>query len=460
MTRRHLPGQLVVRTSPGTELERIAAHRDVRAGAAAAALALDGGGAIDRVIRRHTTALQASRAFYSRRGLGLGLGNGHLDYDGLEHELGLARTFRVYVDPGASIEALVAALLAVDTIETATPAYLCETPFANAVPAAHRIDRARALIGADRALAIEPGDSALIVALIDSGVELDHKELADRLRPGVSSVALHEPTVDDLHVISGAHARLQDVSDDQGHGTACAGLIAAIGYVVGRGLAGAARLLPIRALCGALAPGATHPTAIGLIPDIDSGLKTAVDLGARIINLSFGTAEDDVGDDAIPHVEAVRYALARECILIAAAGNSGKTTRFYPAALPGVIAVGAVDDERHPAAFSTRGEHVVLCAPGVQIESASLDGYGVVSGTSFAAPLVTGACALLVAHAARHSRPLGPEAVKRILVSSASPFAVGADATGCGAGVLDVPAALAAVEALCRDDGEGEARAA
>ena len=90
----------------------------------------------------------------------------------------------------------------------------------------------------------------MIVGLVDSGVDHDHRELADMLRPGVSSVALRDPTVDDLHVISGAHARLQDVTDDQGHGTSCAGLLAAIGYVIGRGIAGAARLLPIRALCG------------------------------------------------------------------------------------------------------------------------------------------------------------------------------------------------------------------
>jgi subtilisin family serine protease len=448
----------VIRTAPGTELERIATHRDVRVGAAPAALQLDGDGAIDRTFRRHTIAIQATRAFYSRRGLALGIGNGHVDYEDLERELGLARTFRVYVDPSTSIRELVDDLRSIAQIESATPAYVCELPFSSTLPIQH-IDRARELIGADRALAMEPGDSALIVALVDSGVDLDHQELADKLRPGVSSVGLREPTIEELHVISGARARLQDVSDDQGHGTACAGLIAAIGYSVGRGLAGAARLLPIRALCGALAPGAKRPTAIGLIPDIDSGLKTAIDLGARVLNLSFGTPEDELGDDAVPHVEAVRYALARECILIAASGNSGTRTRYFPAALPGVIAVGAVDEQRRPAVFSTRGDHVTLCAPGVQLASATIDGYGVQSGTSFAAPLVTGACALLVARAARHSRPLGAEAVKRILIETVSPFAAGVDTTGCGAGILDVPAALAAVDAFCRED-EGEARAA
>jgi len=103
MTRRTIPGQLVIRTAKGTELEEIATHRDVRTGAASAALGLDGGGSIDKVLHRHTIALQASRTYYSRRGLALGAGCGHLDYDDLEHELGLARTFRIYVDPTASI---------------------------------------------------------------------------------------------------------------------------------------------------------------------------------------------------------------------------------------------------------------------------------------------------------------------------------------------------------------------
>jgi hypothetical protein len=473
--RLHARGQLVVRTAAGFEMESssapITAHRDVRAGAATAALALDRGGVIDRTIRRRTPAMQVTRAFYSKHGLsaGLGHGSGHVGYDALEHELGLSRTFRVDVAPDAPLGALAQDLSALENVEMATPAYLCQTPFADAGPARNLkerqagIDRARALIGADSALALEPGDTALIVGLIDSGVDADHPELSGSLRPGVSSVGIQSDSIEgDLHILSGAHAQLQDVTDDEGHGTACAGLLCAIGYRIGRGLAGVARLLPIRALCGALAPGGRRPTAIGLLPDIDSGLKTAVDLGARILNLSFGTPEDQLDGGPVPHVEVVRYALARDCILIAASGNTGQTDRFFPAALPGVIAVGAVDDDRRPAAFTTRGDHVALSAPGVNIASAGIDGYASHNGTSFAAPFVTGACALLVARAARQSRPLGPEAARRILVASSSPFAPGTDASGCGGGILDVPAALAAVDASFRQDFDSEpgARAA
>lgn len=457
--RAHAAGHVVVRTRPGFEMSRVSAHRDVRAGAAPMAHALDGGGAIDRSILRRTSRMAVSRAFYSRRGLDLGVGYGDREYDDLEHELGMARTFRVAVDPDAPVPALVAELRALEAVETATPAYLCTTPFASAAPARGE-GRAREIIGAARALAIEPGDTSLIVGLVDSGVDYDHPELVGRLRPGVSSVALKPNWSEgDLRVITGAHPSLQDVADDEGHGTGCAALIAAIGYQIARGSGGACRLLPIRALCGATTGGGQPATAIGLLPDIDSGLKTAVDLGARVINMSFGTPEEDVEGD-VPHIEVVRYALMHDCILIAASGNTGRAGRYFPAALPGVIAVGAVDDELRPAVFTTRGDHVAISAPGVRIATAGIDGYVEHSGTSFAAPFVTGACALLVARAARWSRPLGPEAARRILMDSAQPFAAGANTTGCGAGILDMPAALSAVDALCRKDHEIDAEAA
>src|SRR5262249_3420171 len=123
----------------------------------------------------------------------------------------------------------------------------------------------------------------------------------------------------------------------------------------------------------------------------------------------------------------------------------GEVMKFYPAALPGVIAVGAVGPNGEPSAFSTRGDHVALCAPGEGIPSAGVGGYQSMTGTSFAAPFVTGACALLLASAARRSRPLSPVAIRQLLVRSARPFGRGSGA-GSGAGILDVPRALGALE--------------
>jgi subtilisin family serine protease len=199
-------------------------------------------------------------------------------------------------------------------------------------------------------------------------------------------------------------------------------------------------------------------TALGAITDIDLGLKISIDLGARIFNLSFGTPESALRkDDPRPHADIVAYARRRGCVLIAASGNSGDTTRYYPACLDGVIAVGAVSADRTPTSFMTRGDHVDLCAPGERIVSTGIGGLQLNTGTSFAAPFVTGACALLMARAARLSQPLESDEVRDVLMRTAAPFPAGASTIGCGAGILDVPAALRAIEEPA-DDGREESK--
>jgi subtilisin family serine protease len=137
-------------------------------------------------------------------------------------------------------------------------------------------------------------------------------------------------------------------------------------------------------------------------------------------------------------------------VLVAASGNSGDATRYYPACLDGVIAVGSVGADSSPSAFTTRGDHVDLCAPGERIVSTGIGGLQVNTGTSFAAPFVTAACALLLARAARLSQALDADAVRDL-----RPFARASAAAGCGTGVLDVPAALRAL-ADSGDDDEAE----
>jgi len=141
-----------------------------------------------------------------------------------------------------------------------------------------------------------------------------------------------------------------------GHGTACAGIIGALGIGMPAGLAGAAQLLPMRALGAALFPGKTQPVGIGAVSDLDMAMKIAVDLNAKVINMSFGT--DDAALDSAapkPHADVVAYALDRGCVLVAASGNSYGEAKYWPAAYPDVIAVGAMDRTGLPCAFSTRG---------------------------------------------------------------------------------------------------------
>jgi subtilisin family serine protease len=445
-----LPGKAIVRLAPGRGLEHIAPHRDVRTGRATAAHRFDRGGALDRVIARHSPALQVARQYVARRHA-LKSARRYLDWDPIEEAIGLSRTFRLEVDPAADVRALVQDLAALDDVEMAAPELACEMPLAVAAPARPAAKRdPLAMIGAARALQAEPGDSALIVGLVDTGVDLAHPELAGRLRPGLNTVTATD-LASEVTLLSGPRARLQDIADDHGHGTECSGLLVGRGIGIPAGLAGASPLLAVRALCGARIGAGGSVTAIGSLADIDSGLKTCIDLGARLINCSFGTPETALEEYGyVPHVNIVQYAEEHDCVLVVASGNNGDFVRFYPAALPGVLAVGSVGPDRRPSDFTSRGPHVVLCAPGEELPVATVgERYARASGTSFAAPLVTAACALMRARAARGSVSLTAATLRRILTETASPFASGANVDGCGAGVLDVPAALAAVDEAC-----------
>jgi subtilisin family serine protease len=119
--------------------------------------------------------------------------------------------------------------------------------------------------------------------------------------------------------------------------------------------------------------------------------------------------------------------------------------------------VGAVEDDLSPSSFSTRGEHVALCAPGRSIWTCGLDGLVPVSGTSFAAPFVAAACALLAARAERRAWPLDPELALEVLRSTTRPFSQ-PSVEACGSGVLDVAAALRALDQRIDDalDARGE----
>lgn len=455
MTPEHRPllrGRVLVTLRPGEADDDIAVQHDVRTGAMPATTRTRHA-AVDRVLRAFSPAMAVSRVFPSARNA-LRAGRQHLEYDDLEHTLGLASALRVDVDPAADPRALADALSSLSTVERAAPWYLCETPFDETRGADDDVDD---LVGAREALEMEPGDSTLIVAVIDSGVAMQHPELTRRLRPGFDAVDLSPDQVTErVEFVGDARFRDRVPEDEQGHGTCCASILCARGLAMPRGLAGAAELLPLRALAAARARGAKELTAVGSIADIDVCMKLAVDLGARVLNLSFGTPETALRrDDPVPHAALTQYALERGCVMVAAAGNDGSETAYFPAALPGVIAVAAVDRQRRPARFSTRGPHVALSAPGVGVRGATLrGGYRRHNGTSFAAPQVAGACALLLARAARHSSAASPALVRDLLARSAAPFAESARAEGFGAGVLDVPAALRLADVTFREDPE------
>ncbi len=445
------PTSLLVKLALGEAPEHVPALRDVVHGAQAAASSIDSG-PVDRILGENAGGFRAARLFEASGGPHQP-GCGHLGYDSVEQATGMARTLVLRVPAGTPVGPLCETLAQIPHVESASPDYVSVTPF-SALPWGGDLTdddgwSARRRVRMADAHAIESGDDSVVVGLVDSGISRRHPEFLRTFRPGFDTVRLESADLAPGIGLLGDHRRGDGNPEDQfvGHGMGCAGIIAAQGHAMPPGLGGGCRILPMRALAAARLPGRVGAVGLGSLSDLDLAVQLAVNLGAKVINLSFGTDDAALAPSSPkPHADVVEYALARGCILIAASGNNGRETRYWPAAHPGVIAVGAVADDGLPAAFSTRGDHVALCAPGEHVLTASIDdGYQYATGTSFAAPFAAGAAALLVARSHRRARPIDAGTVRRILMRTAQPFSTGPHA-GCGTGVLDAAAALAALD--------------
>ncbi len=254
-------------------------------------------------------------------------------------------------------------------------------------------------INAPQAWSSVTDTTALVVAVIDSGIRLDHPDLATQVwvnsgeTPGNYIDDDGNGQIDDVHGWHFYHGwtgttyvPMQDanIADDYGHGTHVAGIIgAATNNNVGiAGVAWGARVLPVKVL---------NQYGDGWYSDIAAGIVYAVDNGANIINLSLGGTVDS------PVLrEPIEYAQAHGVLVIAATGNTGGSV-LYPAAYDSVLAVAATDQSDQRAAFSNFGPEVDVAAPGVDIYSTWpwVTGYFTKSGTSMAAPHVAGVAALV-----------------------------------------------------------------
>jgi len=438
------PGRMILKLMLGESPESIPASADVRLGACEAATRIDGG-PIDRIVGKLAGRVRVTRV-HTAAASGFRPGTGHIGFNDLEHVIGLSRTFRIDADHACCIADLVDALNQLDRVESASPYYLCALPFHRPQEAPPDLDQAwisRDQISAAEAMAYEPGDPAVVTAIVDTGVAAERAELFGRLRPGFDTVELGmRDLASGIQLLGDRSESDTDPEDEVGHGTSCAAIIGARGELIPPGLAGECPLLPMRVLGAAQVTGKAEAIGLGAIPDIDAGMKRAVDLGATVFNMSFGTPEGALhDDDPIPHEDVVRYALAHGCILVAASGNSGRAERFSPACLDGVIAVGSVNSEGKPSGFATTGDPVALCAPGERIVSAGLHGYLSATGTSFAAPFVTATAALMVSRARRRSQAVDGAMIRQLLMESAQPWPAGQGA-GLGAGLLDAHGAL------------------
>ncbi|WP_167858983.1 S8 family serine peptidase [Paenibacillus cymbidii] len=314
----------------------------------------------------------------------------------------------VKIESGASVESVIATLQASGTVESAQPNYLY---YASAIQdsdwgkqwglhnTGQRIsgqDGANDVdIDAPEAWELAGSLQEVKVAVLDTGIDINHPDLSGKIDPDGWDFYHNDSTVFDPSNVY--NNELEDA-----HGTHVAGIIAAAANNIGiRGVAPNVKLLPLKILGG--------PEGSGTTADAIKAVQYAVDHGAQVINASFGGIAV-AGDTALNSAIA-----ASGLVFVAAAGNGDESgrgfdidyTTFSPAGLPAsnIVSVAAIDNRGQLATFSNYGERSVdVAAPGVNIYStfplysngSVQHTYAYASGTSMAAPFVSGIAAILI----------------------------------------------------------------
>ena len=217
---------------------------------------------------------------------------------------------------------------------------------------------------------VTTGSEAVVIAIVDSGVDASHPDLAGGVDGGYDFV-------DEDH----------DASDDNGHGTAVAGIAAgrADNGIGAAGVCWRCRIMPLRVI---------GPDGFARWARIANAIDYAVEHGAAVVNASI------YGESIDPVVQyAIQRARAAGVLVVAAAGNEGRTLPEYPAAFPEVVSVGATTEQNVLASYSSRGDWVKLAAPACVPTSQLGGGFGPGCGTSGATPVVAGVIGLLRARA-------------------------------------------------------------
>lgn len=280
--------------------------------------------------------------------------------------------------------------------------------------------------------------AGVTVAVLDTGVDKNHPDLTGRVvtgpdltsgerRPGSRYWGLHGTSM--ASIIAG-----------HGHGPGLAqGML---------GIAPASRVLSVRVTLENNDPLRKTDTSAGTgaRDAVAQGIRYAVDHGAGIINMSLGGGRQSYNGNPAQE-NAIKYALSKGVVLIASAGNdgSGADRKNFPAAYPGVIAVGALDRKLHLWKDSNRNSHASVCAPGVDIVSADAsNGYVVGTGTSASSAMVAGVAALI---RSRYPK-LSPDEVRQALVKGSPARRGHPTGSATCAGSVDAVRALVAANTL------------
>jgi subtilisin family serine protease/nitrous oxidase accessory protein NosD len=265
-------------------------------------------------------------------------------------------------------------------------------------------------IDAPEAWNITYGSSDITIAVIDTGVDYNHPDLADNIwnNAGESVDSADEDGNGYIDDIRGWDFANDDNNpmDDYGHGTHCAGIIGAIGNN-STGVSGVCwniSIMPIKALGSG---------GYGDISDLVDAIYYAANNSADIISMSWGGYAE-----SLTLKSAIEYAHSNGVVLVAAAGNDNINRKLYPAAYEEVISVGVTDESDSKASFSNWGSWIDVSAPGVNIYSTYLyDSYANYSGTSMACPHVAGIAGLLLSN----NSSLSNIQIKNILKTSTEP---------------------------------------
>ena len=274
--------------------------------------------------------------------------------------------------------------------------------------------------------------NGVTVAVLDTGVDGHQSDLSGRVIDGPDFTG---------------HTRKPGGRYWGRHGTEMASLIAGHGHGAGAaagvmGVAPDAKILSIRVTWELSDPIRTDKAQVDRARDaVAKGIRYAADHGAQVISMSLGGGNLFYNGNSAEEA-AIKYALAKGSVLIASAGNDGNAAnrRNYPAAYPGVIAVGAVDRGFKPAKFTNRHTYISVAAPGVEIVSADAAGHGYIlgTGTSSSAAFVAGMSALVKAR----YRDLTPAEVKQALEEGATHRPPDGRSNEIGTGVADAYGAL------------------
>ncbi len=378
----------------------------------------------------------------------------------LKHNARLQRTYLLRFSAAADLSVLKATFEASDLVEAVAYNYLRPTLASDEiVPDDPKYPEqwSLPLIKLPQAWGIEKGNRDVIIAIIDSGIDYKHEDLASKIwtNPGeIPDNGLDDDGngyVDDMHgwdftdapnlqAVGDFTERDNEPLDSSGHGTHVAGIAGAMPDN-GIGIAGVAWNCPLMAVRSGLSLGGGSR-----MQDDDSAaaIVYAADNGASVINMSWGSEQR-----SFVIQDAIDYAYARGVVLVGAAGNSQKAASIFPAGYRKVIAVASTEQHQRRFYQSNYGASIDIGAPGNAILSTQIDNsYRILTGTSMAAPHVAGVAALL-----RSKRPtLTHEEIRQILVRTADAVLL-ADSDApepkfVGAGTLNAERALLTSGAL------------